>query len=320
MAGFPNSFAKGVLQATEGNDFWGRGRGASAENGGPQGAYSPILSVEKGDGASANGEIQVPGVQNVAANGRAAPMVIQRDQQRSETTGWHPEEARHRQTERRVWVATFALTAILAVGAVASAIFTYEAAETARLNFVDTTRAWLAIDEQFQPLTLEWRDGDALVGVGVLAVNKGPSPALSVSLSVKVDEPSRIRDDASAVQRYCVTGDHAPGATIFPNQKRGTSIGSILSLRLSDPQDTPMPPSLIQGLRGKPYEVLEMAVCVTYKILGDHRQHHTLQYFYLGKPGADKAKGLYPDPVVYGENLSDGNLIADFDDSKGFAD
>ena len=82
-------------------------------------------------------------------------------------------------------------------------------------------------------------------------------------------------------------------------------------LRLSD-QDTPMPPSLIQGPRGKPYEVLEMAVCVTYKILGDQRQHHTLQYFYLGKPRADKANGQYPDPVVYGENLSDGTLIADF--------
>src|SRR5208337_1331723 len=52
-------------------------------------------------------------------------------------------------------------------GAVASAIFTYEAVETARLNFVATTRAWLAIGEQFQPLTLVWGDGDALVNVDV---------------------------------------------------------------------------------------------------------------------------------------------------------
>jgi hypothetical protein len=256
-------------------------------------------------------------VQNAAANGSA----IQRDQQRSETTGWHPEEARHRQTERRFWTATFALTTILAVGAAASAKFTYEAAETARLNFVATTRAWLAIDEQFQPLTLVWGDEDGRVSVGVSAVNKGSSPALSVSLAATVDEPNRIRDDASAVQLYCVPADHVPGAMIFPKEKRGTSIGSILTLRLSgDQRDTPMPPSLVQGLRGKPYEVLEMTVCVTYNILGDQRQHHTLQYFYLGKPRADKAKGQYPDPVVYGENLSDGNLIADFDDTKGFAD
>jgi hypothetical protein len=248
-------------------------------------------------------------------------MTIQRKRQHSETTGWHPEEARHRQTERRFWLATFALTAILAVGAVASAIFTQEAADTARLNFVATTRAWLAIGEKFQPLTLEWRDGYALVSVGVSAVNKGFSPALSVSQVATVDVPSRIRDGASSVQRYCLTGDRVPKATIFPNEKRGTSIASTMPLRLSEPQqDTPMPPSLIQGLQGKPYEVLEMAVCVTYKILGDRSQHHTVQYFYLGKPRTDKARGQYPDPVVFGENLSDGNLIADFDDTKGFAD
>jgi hypothetical protein len=253
--------------------------------------------------------------------GRAELMAFQRKRKRFETTGWHPEEARHHETERRFWLATFALTVILAVGAVASAIFTYEAAETARLNFVATTRAWLAIDEQFKPLTLEWRDREALAGVGVSAVNKGSSPALSVSLAVTVDEPNRIIRDASAAQRYCVTGDHIPGVTIFPNEKRGASIESSMTLRLSAPQqDTPMPQNMIQGMRGKPYQVLEMAVCVTYEILGDRNQHHTLQYFYLGKPRTDKASGRYPDPVVFGENLSDGSLIADYDDTKGFAD
>jgi hypothetical protein len=52
--------------------------------------------------------------------------------------------------------------------------------------------AWLAIGEQFQPLILVWGDAGALVEVGVSAVNKGPSPALSVSLAATVDEPNRM--------------------------------------------------------------------------------------------------------------------------------
>ena len=165
-----------------------------------------------------------PGEVNIGTIGVPGPCEPNEDLTRApeKEPGWYPAEVAHRKIEHIYWYSTLLLTLLVAIGAGVSAFYAFRAADISRRNFVATTRAWVDIPKPFAQLSLQWKEGYALISVAVGAVNKGNSPALEISPAATVITNLNETVDQSAMLKYCPQAGDVPGWALFPNDDRVT--------------------------------------------------------------------------------------------------
>jgi hypothetical protein len=202
----------------------------------------------------------------------------------------HPSEEEHRTAEQFNWRKGNTLNVLIAAGAIVAAIFAIGSfceskrqADIAQKTLVQTTRAWLDISVDAKTISLDWPHGqDATFLLTVTATNKGNSPASYVFLHPQVFFDKRIIINAgeNIVLNSC--NIPFPGRMVFPTSSTDMTFEAILKKEEIQDAREIIAKANKKGVSDVNKLTVTLLACVSYRITGDTKLHHSGRLYLLG--------------------------------------
>ena len=212
----------------------------------------------------------------------------------------HPTEAQHRTAEEFSWRHSFILNCGIAAAAVLTVIFaagsfceTRRQANIAQNTLVDTNRAWIDVSIDPSTLSLTWKGNVPTVRADVTGKNVGNSPALDVQVFLLpyVFQSRPPKSDYATTKELCA-GYDLLGNLVFMNDI--TTVNSSSSMPANDADRWMHDIAKFADPKTPTVMPVEMAVCASYKIIGDEHRHHTALLYDVGRPGGLNGSPLAP--------------------------
>lgn len=206
----------------------------------------------------------------------------------------HPTDEEHRTAEQahwhwqvqsdqsKDWISRATFYFLIIATCVATLAFwqTWRQADIANATYIATARAWVDVSVDPGSASLTWLGGnDGYTVMNLTLINHGSSPAITTQAFIKVIPTKHPVNEVRSLKESC-TDRNSGGSVAFPS----VPIKILSQLSFGIPED------FIQRLpqRGdtKPmaFTSLDVAVCVSYKILGDNLIHYTAYLFQFMKP------------------------------------
>jgi len=228
------------------------------------------------------------------------------------------EEYEHRRAERWHWKWSIILTAASTAGALAAAWFASGAlnaswdavkaardqTDIARTASLASTRAWINVSVDPTSVSLTWDKADQpTIKATLKGTNEGNAPATDVQVFPVLFFPQSGRATAirSRIKTLC-SGVAMLGNIVFVKdgltQISSTSLQDDLLKDWIDQFRKEIAPDQ------RPPAPLSLALCATYKIIGDSDTHHTARIYTIGRAPPDAMVA----PFV-GEDLAPAQVV-----------
>jgi len=161
----------------------------------------------------------------------------------------------------------------------------------AQKTYGAATRAWLDVSVDPSSIEIIW-DGQngAIVSANITASDQVPSPALQVNAYIIPAARIFGTDNTEALAHHCFDSTLGPGLgnVLFQNPPLTSRSTSGVAWSDIEAWRSKMASANHTQVSQIPFVAMQMAACVTYKVIGDDAWHHTIRVYDFGTVSTDQ--------------------------------